>query len=347
MDRASESNAAAGIAPVRRLQIAMSDKTVLVTRLIPEIGIRTLQKAGLRVRMNQQARQFRVSELADAVADVDGVICQVEDRFQPRVLDAAAPRCKVIATCAVGYDNIDVAHAASLGIAVTNTPDVLTNATADLTWALLLGAARRLSEAERFVRAGAWRGWGMLQYLGADVYGKTLGIIGPGRIGTAVARRAAGFDMPMLYHARHDKPAMNDLGARRASLHDLLGQSDYITLHVPLTSDTRQMIDADAFAQIRKGAILINTARGAVLDQAELIGALRSGRLAAAGLDVYDGEPAIPQELLAMDNVVALPHIGSATVTTRNRMAEMAAQNVVAVLKGEAPLNPVTPASAE
>ncbi|MCB9855545.1 MAG: D-glycerate dehydrogenase [Phycisphaerales bacterium] len=325
----------------------MSDKTVLVTRLIPEIGVRLLQKAGLRVRMNQQARQYREDELAEAVRDVDAVVCQLADRFRAQVLESAAPRCKVIATCAVGYDNIDVAAAAKLGIHVTNTPDVLTNATADLTWALLLATARRLGEAERFVRAGAWRGWGMLQYLGADVYGRTLGIIGAGRIGTAVARRAAGFDMPILYHARHDNAAMNDLGAKRVGLPVLLAQSDFISLHVPLTPETRRMLDAEAFGRIKKGAILINTARGAVLDQAELINALRTGRLAAAGLDVYDGEPSIPKELLELDNVVALPHIGSATVTTRNRMAEMAAQNVIAVLKGEPPLNPVLPPSAD
>lgn len=325
----------------------MSDKTVLVTRLIPEIGIRVLQKAGLRVRMNQQARQYREDELAEAVRDVDAVVCQLADRFHAAVLESAAPRCKVIATCAVGYDNIDVAAAAKLGIHVTNTPDVLTNATADLTWALLLATARRLGEAERFVRAGAWRGWGMLQYLGADVYGRTLGIIGAGRIGTAVARRAAGFDMPILYHARRDCPAMADLGAKRVALPELLAQSDFISLHVPLTPETRRMLDADAFGRIKKGAILINTARGAVLDQSELINALRTGRLAAAGLDVYDGEPSIPKELLELDNVVALPHIGSATVTTRNRMAEMAAQNIVAVLRGEPPLNPVTPAGAD
>lgn len=320
----------------------MSDKTVLVTRLIPEIGVRTLQKAGFRVRMNQQARQYRDDELADAVRDVDAVVCQLADPFQRTALEAAAPRCKCIATCAVGYDNIDVAAAKELGIVVTNTPDVLTEATADLTWALMLATARRLGEAERFVRAGAWRGWGMLQFLGADVYGRTLGIIGAGRIGAAVAKRAAGFNMKVLYHARADKPAMSDLGAKRVPLSDLLAQSDYISLHVPLTPDTRYLLDADAFKEIKKGAILINTARGAVVDQSEMIHALRSGRLSAAGLDVYDGEPAIAKELLALDNVVALPHIGSATVTTRNRMAEMAAENVVAVLNGKPALNPVS-----
>lgn len=315
--------------------------TVLVTRMIPEIGVRILQKAGFRVRMNPQARQYREGELADAVKDVDAVICQLTDPVRRRVLEAAAPRCKVIATCAIGFDNIDVQAAGELGIVVTNTPGVLTNATADLTWALMLATARRLGEAERFVRAGAWRGWGMLQFLGADVHARTLGIIGAGRIGTAVARRAAGFDMPILYHSRSDKPEMTKLGAKRVPLPELLGQSDFISLHVPLTDNTRYLLNAEAFQQIRRGAILINTARGAVVDHAEMIEALRSGRLAAAGLDVYDGEPAIPRELLELDNVVALPHIGSATVSTRNRMAEMAAENVVSVLHGKPPINPI------
>lgn len=325
----------------RRPGSEMSDKTVLVTRLIPEAGIRILQKAGFRVRMNQQARQYRESELAEAVADVDAVICQLADPFQRRVLEAAAPRCKCIATCAVGYDNIDVGTANELGITVCNTPDVLTNATADLTWALMLATARRLGEAERFVRAGAWRGWGMLQFLGADVHGRTLGIVGAGRIGIAVARRAMGFEMKVLYHARHDKTAMQEIGATRVPLAELLGHSDYISLHVPLTPDTRYLLNADAFDKIKKGAILINTARGAVVDQSEMIRALRSGRLGAAGLDVYDGEPAIPSELLELDNVVVLPHIGSATVSTRTRMSEMAAENVVAVLNGKPAINPV------
>ncbi len=317
--------------------------TVLVTRMIPEIGVRILQKAGFRVRMNPQARQYREGELADAVKDVDAVICQLTDPVRRRVLEAAVPRCKVIATCAIGFDNIDLQAANELGIVVTNTPGVLTNATADLTWALMLATARRLGEAERFVRAGAWRGWGMLQFLGADVHARTLGIIGAGRIGTAVARRAAGFDMPILYHSRSDKPEMTKLGAKRVPLPELLGQSDFISLHVPLTDNTRYLLNADAFQQIRRGAILINTARGAIVDHAEMIEALRSGRLAAAGLDVYDGEPAIPKELLELDNVVALPHIGSATVSTRNRMAEMAAENVVSVLHGKPPINPIPP----
>ncbi len=319
--------------------------TVLITRPIPEAGIRALQSAGMRFRMNPSARQFTEQELLDAVRGVQAIVCQLADPINRAVLTAAAPTCRVVATCAVGYDNIDVPAARELGMVVTHTPDVLTDATADLTWALLLATARRLGEAERHVRAGAWRGWGMMQLLGADVFGRTLGIVGAGRIGQAVARRASGFDMRLLYAGRSEKPAMTALGARRVPLDTLLEESDFVSLHVPLTPETRQMMGADAFKKMKSGAILINTARGAVLDQQELIHALREGPLAAAGLDVYDGEPAIPPELLKLENVVLLPHIGSATVTTRNRMAEMAACDVVAVLTGKTPRHPV-PATA-
>jgi glyoxylate reductase len=269
-------------------------------------------------------------------------VCQLADPINRDVLTAAAPSCKVVATCAVGFDNIDVGAASELGMTVTHTPDVLTDATADLTWALMLATARRLGEAERFVRSGAWHGWGMMQLLGVDVFGRTLGIVGAGRIGQAVARRASGFDMKVIYTARSDKPEMKKLGAKRVSLDALLAESDFVSLHVALTPDTRQLMGAVEFEKMKRGAILINTARGAVVDQSALIDALRNGRLAAAGLDVFDGEPAIPQALLKLENVVLLPHIGSATVTTRNRMAEMAARDVIAVLSGEAPAHPVS-----
>lgn len=319
----------------------MANHTILITRPIPEAGIRVLQSAGMKLRMNQRTRQYDEEELIEAAKGVHAVVCQLADPIKRPVLVAAAPTCKVVATCAVGYDNIDVATAVELGMTVTHTPDVLTNATADLTWALMLAAARRLGEAERFVRAGAWRGWGMMQLLGADLYGRTLGIVGAGRIGQAVARRAVGFDMTVRYCARSDKPEMTKLGAKRLPLDALLLESDFVSLHVPLTGETRHLIGADEFAKMKRGAILINTARGSVVDQAEMIDALKDGRLAAAGLDVYDGEPAIPQELLKLENVVLLPHIGSATVTTRNRMAEMAARDVIAVLSGESPKHPI------
>lgn len=321
----------------------MDSISVYITRMIPEAGITPLTAAGFEIKMNPLPRSPRREELLDEVGGHDGIICQLSDRIDRQVLEAAAPRCKVLATCAAGHDNIDLAAAREFGVVVTHTPDVLTEATADLTWALLLATARRLGEAERLVRAGAWRGWGMLDFLGAEVFGKTLGIIGAGRIGTAVARRARGFDMPVLYHAQTPRPAIEALGAKRVALAGLLESSDFVSLHLPLTDRTHHLLDATALDRIKQGAILINTARGAIVDQGALIEALRDGRLGGAGLDVYDGEPAVPPELLEMENVVLLPHIGSATVRARETMAAMAAESVVAVLTGEPPSHPVMP----
>lgn len=321
----------------------MQVKSVLVTRTIPDRGIAALSAAGLSVRVNPSARGLRHDELREQVGGYDGVICHLSDRIDADILAAAAPRCRVFATCAVGYDNIDVPAAARLGIVITNTPEVLTNATADLTWALILATARRLGEAERLVRAGAWRGWGMLDFLGVDVYGRTLGVIGAGRIGTAVARRATGFSMRVLYHDDAPRPPMESLGARRVGLPELLSSSDFVSLHVPLTEGTRRLIDRKALDLMKRDAVLINTARGDVVDQAALIEVLREGRIFAAGLDVYQNEPRVPKELTALENVILLPHIGSATIATRTRMAEMAAENVIAVLNGRAPINPVKP----
>ena len=321
----------------------MSSKSVYITRLIPESGVALLTGAGFAVKMNPLARRLRRTELLEEAGRHAAIICQVPDIIDRDVLRAAAPTCKVVSLCAVGYDNVDLAAARELGIVVTNTPDVLTEATADLTWALLLATARRLGEAERFVRAGAWRGWGMLDFMGADVFGRTLGIVGAGRIGTAVAKRARGFDMRVLYCAKEMKESIEAVGASRAPIGKLLRESDFVSLHVPLTPQTHHFINVQALGEMKRTAILINTSRGAIVDQVALIDALRRGRLAAAGLDVYEKEPAIPQALLDLDNVVLLPHIGSATVRTRAKMAEIAAANAVAVLRGEAPLNPVLP----
>lgn len=320
----------------------MASQSVYITRSIPESGIAALTRAGLGVRMNAFARSLRRDELSEEVGKHDAVICQLADPIDETVLRAAAPRCRVFATCAVGFDNIDLKTAAELGITITNTPDVLTDATADLAWALLMAAARRLGEAERVVRAGAWQGWGMLDYLGVDVWGATLGIVGAGRIGTAVARRAQGFSMQILYY--NDKPnaELDAMGARRVEMHELVKSSDFISLHVPLTEETRHLIDEKAIRAMKRTAILINTARGAVVDQTALIEALQEGRIAAAGLDVYQNEPHVPKELIELENVVLLPHIGSATVSTRSRMARIAADNVIAILGGDPPKTPVT-----
>lgn len=299
-------------------------------------------RAGVAVEANRKARGLRPDELVRIIGAFDAVIAQITDRLDyPALAAAAAGRCRVIALCAVGYDNVDLATAARLGITVTHTPDVLTEATADLAWALILAASRRLGEAERRLRAGTWGGWSMMDGLGLDVYGRTLGVVGAGRIGTAVARRAVGFRMPILYHARTPKPDMEALGARRVVLDTLLAEADIVTLHTPLTDETRGLIDARRLSLMKRDAVLVNTARGAVIDEAALIECLRTGRIAAAGLDVYAHEPKVPRELMALENVVLLPHIGSATIATRARMAEMAAANVLAVLRGDAPLNPV------
>ncbi len=320
---------------------ATPGRRVYLTRGIPEAGIAMLASAGLTIRMNPLPRPLRHEELCREAGHYDAVMCQATDRIDEAVLAAASPRCRIFANCAVGYDNIDVAAAARRGIIVTNTPDVLTEATADLTWALMLATARRLGEAERLVRAGVWRGWSMMDFLGMDIHGKTLGIVGAGRIGTAVARRAQGFDMKLLYYARSDQRAMAALGAERRPLGELMAESDFVTIHVSLSRETRHLIDDRAIRRMKREAILINTSRGAVVDQSALITALTQGRIAAAGLDVYTNEPMIPADLLALENVVLLPHIGSATVSTRNRMAQTAAANVVSVLRGDGPINPV------
>lgn len=321
----------------------MTRHTVFITRAIPEEGVAILSEAGLTVHPKSLPRGLQREELLKEVARHDAVVCQAPDRIDAEVLRMAAPRCRVIANCAVGYDNIDVAEATRHGILVTNTPDVLTEATADLTWALMLAAARRVCEGDRVVRSGQWRGWGMLDYLGADVYGKTLGVIGAGRIGSAVARRATGFSMNVLYFSRGEKKPMSETGARRVPMDELLHESDFVSIHVPLTDETRNLIDERALAKMKREAILINTARGPIVDEPALIAALTSGKLAAAGLDVYADEPAVPPALLGLNNVVLLPHIGSATVATRVKMACLAAENVVAVLQGRPPLTPVTP----
>lgn len=317
----------------------MSNPRVLVTRPIPDAGLALLRAAKLDYFLPESPPDHE--QLIEHVADHDAVIGQLADRFDAATITAASSRCRIIATCSVGTDHIDLVAARAAGIRVTNTPGVLTEATADLTWALLLATARRIPEAERLAQSGGWQGWEMMQMLGADVHSRTLGIVGAGRIGTAVARRATGFSMNVLYTAREDKPAMAALGARRMPLETLLAESDFVSLHCPLTDETRHLLDRSALERMRPGSMLINTARGPIVDEAALIDMLRNRRIAAAGFDVYEHEPRIPAELAALDNVVLLPHIGSATVTTRNRMAQMAAEDVIAVLSGNPPLRTV------
>jgi len=252
------------------------------------------------------------------------------------------PMLKVLANCAVGFDNIDLAAAGRHGVIVTNTPDVLTESTADLTWTLILAAARRIKEAQALVVDGKWRGWDPRQLLGLELRGATLGLIGAGRIGQAVARRAVGFGMGVLYTDPQPRPALEqESGARRVGVEELLAASDVVSLHVPSSPETRGMVNADWLAHLRPGAILVNTARGDIVDEAALIAALERGHLWAAGLDVYANEPRVPTALVEHPRAVTLPHIGSATTVTRRAMAALAVRNVQEVLAGRAPVTPV------
>lgn len=278
----------------------------------------------------------------DALADAEALLCLLTDRIDAALLDRA-PGLRIVANAVVGYEHVDREACRARGIVVTNTPDVLTDATADLAFALILSAVRGLPAAERSLRAGQFHGWGFWDYLGGDLNGKTLGIFGMGRIGRAVARRAAPFGMPVIYHSRTRLPADDEaaLGAEWVDFDGLIARSDVLSLHAPLTPGTRHAIDADALRRMRPGSYLINTARGALVDEAALVDALRDGPLAGAGLDVYELEPAIHPGLLELPNVTLLPHVGSATRETRTRMAMLAARNVHAVLTGGPPLTPV------
>lgn len=318
--------------------------SVYVTRNVPDPGLPILTRHCARVDVNPDDATPDRGALLQAVRDRDGLLCMNQDKVDAELLDAAGPRLRAVAVYAVGYDNVDLPVLTARGVAVSNTPDVLTDATADLTWALLMAAARRIPEADRFVRAGRWHGWGPRQMLGLSVAGKTLGIVGAGRIGSAVARRAVGFGMPVLYHDLDAKPELERAtGARRAGLDDLLRQSDFVSLHVALTPHTRHLIGARELGLMKPMAVLVNTGRGPLVDEAALATALRDRRIAAAGLDVFEQEPAVHPDLLALDNVALAPHVGSATHEARSKMAEVAATCLVAMLKGECPpqcLNP-------
>ena len=309
---------------------------VLVTRHLPDGGLDPLYARGHEVVVRDEDVPFGPAALAEAAGAADGIVCLLTDRIDDRVLSSgAAGRLRVVANVAVGYDNIDVVAAARLGIAVCNTPGVLDETTADLAFLLILASARLASTAERDLRAGAWPGWGITQYLGEDVHGAVLGLVGYGRIGRAVARRAEGFGMDVLHHCRTDTGLPGYVG----SLDELLARSDAVSLHVPLTESTRHLVGARELAGMKRTAVLVNTARGPVVDEEALAAALESGALFAAGLDVYEGEPAVSPRLLAAPRTVLLPHIGSATRVTRTRMATMACEAVCAVLAGETPPN--------
>jgi glyoxylate reductase len=277
---------------------------------------------------------------------VAGAAALVADPTVPvdaELLDAAGPSLRVVANFAVGYDNVDLDTCRERGVVVTNTPNVLTEATAELTVALMLAAARHLGEGERLVRTGGWQGWEPEQLLGLELRTATVGVVGLGRIGARVAELVAGFGSRLLYASRKPRPELESrLGMERRSLDELVGEADVVTLHVPLGPDTRHMIDRRLLGLFKPGALLVNTARGGLVDTDALVEALRSGALGGAALDVYEKEPEVPAELVALENVVLAPHLGSATHTARDGMARLAAENVIAVLEDREPLTPVT-----
>lgn len=311
---------------------------VFVTRLLPEPVM-----AALRSRYRIIDEPGMDSPAHDALrrgfARADAVVSTLTERIDRGLLNAA-PALKIVANYAVGYNNIDVESARGRGIIVTNTPDVLTDATADLTWGLILAVARRLGEGERLVRSGRWTGWAPTQLLGAEVSGKTLGLVGMGRIGGAVARRAAGFAMRILYYSR-STVAPPSPACEARPLEDLLRESDFLSLHVPLTSETYHLVGEAELARMKPTAYLINTSRGPVVDETALVHALRAGRLAGAGLDVYEREPALEAGLSELPQVVLLPHLGSATLETRIRMGMICVRNIDEVLAGRPAPNPV------
>ncbi|MBN1344948.1 MAG: D-glycerate dehydrogenase [Phycisphaerae bacterium] len=318
---------------------------VAVTRRIPRNGIELLRGECDRVEVNPNERSLTQAEFLAMIAGRDGVLTELINRIDDEAFDAAGPRCKVFANCAVGFNNVDLAAANRRGIVITNTPDVLTETTADLAWALIMASARRIVESDTFLRSGQWDGWGPMQFHGHDVHGATLGIIGAGRIGTATARRSIGFDMKVLYYDASGmaNAELDRLGGRQVGLDELLAESDFVSLHVPLTDQTHHMIGQAELARMKPTAHLINTSRGPVIDEAALVSALGDHVIAGAGLDVFEKEPAITPGLTDLDNVVCLPHIGSASGATRAKMAELAATNLLAVLKGQRPPTPVNP----
>ncbi|MDQ6795611.1 MAG: D-glycerate dehydrogenase [Chloroflexota bacterium] len=318
---------------------------VFVARLIPEEGLAKVTEATDATVWPDELPPPRDKLLA-AVEGCDGVLTLLTDRVDAEFLDRAGPGLKVVSNYAVGFDNVDVPECTRRGIPVGNTPGVLTETTADLAFALLMAAARRLPEADRYVRAGKWRTWGPMLLLGPDVHGATIGIVGFGRIGQALARRAAGFGMRILYHDVNRLPddVTKPLGAVYTPLEELLASSDFVSLHVNLTPETRHLIDAAALRRMKKTAVLVNTSRGPVVDGRALFDALRDGEIFAAGLDVTDPEPLPPDDpLLTLDNCLVVPHIASASRATRAKMAEMAAANLLAGLRGERLPTPVNP----
>jgi glyoxylate reductase len=314
--------------------------TFAVTAALPGRAPELLAEAG-EVRADPSTDRLARPDLLALVEGVDVAVAMLYDRVDDELLDAAGPGLRGVCNVAVGFDNVDLAACARRGVVVTNTPGVLDDATADLAFALILAATRRLGEGERLIRSGRPWAWGMGSMVGHDLRGARLGILGLGGIGSRVASRGRAFGMEIAYTSRHESPHAADLDATRLDLDELLATSDVISLHTPLTDETRHLIGARELALMKPTATLVNTARGAVVDEPALAVALRDGGIASAGLDVYEHEPDVLSALLDLENVVLLPHIGSSTSNTRDAMAELAARNAIAIARGETPPTPV------
>jgi glyoxylate reductase len=318
--------------------------SVFVTRDIPEDGLDLLRAEGCEVTVRSSLEIPTSDDLIEGIRGNEALLCLLTDQVDSEVI-GAGQNLKVIANYAVGFNNIDVSAATNRGIIVTNTPGVLTDTTAEMAWALMMAAARRIVEADRYSRAGSFKRWESNLLLGSDVHGKTLGVIGLGRIGMAFAKRSLGFDMRLLYHNRKrvESEVEEELGAEYVDLETLLRESDFVSIHTPLTHETRHMIGPRELQLMKDTAYLVNTSRGPVIDEEALADALESGIIAGAGLDVYEREPEINPRLLELDNVVLAPHIGSGSVETRTKMSVMAAENIIAAMRGERPPNIVNP----
>ena len=313
---------------------------IFVTQLIPQAGLEILRRAHPEYGINAEERVLDREELLEGARGADALLTLLTDKIDAEVFEAAGPQLKIVANMAVGYDNVDVRDATRRGIMVTNTPGVLTDATADHAWALLFAVARRVPESEKYLRAGKFKGWGPLLFLGGSVTGSTLGIVGAGRIGSAMMMKSRGFNMRVLYADKSSKPQLEaETGARRVELEELLRESDFVSLHVPLLPETVHLIHAGSLRLMKRTAYLVNTGRGPLVDEAALADALKNGVIAGAALDVFEREPAVHPELLHLDNVVLTPHTASATIESRSKMAVMAAENLIAGLAGQKPPN--------
>jgi lactate dehydrogenase-like 2-hydroxyacid dehydrogenase len=312
---------------------------IYVTREIPEAGLKLLRAKFGKFDMNKEDRVLSQQELLKEVKGRDAVLCLLTDKIDAEVFDAAGTQCKIFSNYAVGFNNINVDEASKRGIVVTNTPGVLTDATADLAITLLFSAARRIVEADAFTRAGKFKGWGPMLMVGQDITGKTLGIIGAGRIGSNVATKMAkGFGMKILYVDKFENAQLEkDTGAKNVDMKTLLSESDFISVHVNLTEETKHLIGEKEFAMMKPTCVFVNTSRGPVVDEVALVKALKSGTIFSAGLDVFENEPALAPGLAELPNVVIPPHVASATLWTRNKMAEIAAQNLINALDNKMP----------